>query len=124
MAHGRTAAEHYTQAQRNEAFYHQIGGSHSANPEWAMTALFYVVVHEVEAALRAVNAPRSSDHHSRKAALRTLSPPLAAQYETLYGLSVAARYECVRHSQTALALAEARLPMIRAAIAKLAPPPY
>jgi hypothetical protein len=124
MARGRTAAEHYTQAQRNEAFYRQIGGSQSPTPEWAVTALFYTVVHEIEAALRAAGHAPSRDHRDRKAKIRKLSRALAKEYESIERLSRQARYDCIRHSQMHIALAEARLPFIRAKIAEIAPPPY
>lgn len=123
MAKGRTAAEHYTQAQSNEAFYRQIGGSGSNTPDWAVTALFYTVVHEVEAMFRMLNLPGSADHHERKGRLRRISTQLAKDYETIERMSRHARYECVKHNQMHIALAEARLPFIRQEIQNKVGPP-
>jgi hypothetical protein len=124
MAAGRTPAEHYAQAQRNEAFYRRIGSSHSAQPEWAVTALFYVAVHELEAALLALNEASPKNHAQRKAAMRQHFLPAAKDFEQLHQMSMAARYECKRHSQSDIAFAEARLTPIRQEIAKKAGPPY
>jgi hypothetical protein len=119
-----TAADHYAQGQRNEAFYHQIGGSGSSHPEWAMTALFYTAVHEIEAALLKLNAPPSKDHTDRKAGVRVRLSAAAPEYEQLFRLSMDARYGCVHHGAPVLQKAEQRLAAIRAVIASVAPPPY
>ena len=44
-------------------------GSHSQWPDWAMTALFYAAMHEVQAALVSTGL-RPREHKTRKAALR------------------------------------------------------
>lgn len=118
-----SAAEHQSWAQRNEAFYNHLGGSHSEWPDWAMTALFYTVVHEIQAALVA-SGSRPGDHTDRKAILREKWPSLGMAYETLYTRSKQARYLCHRHSQKDLALAESALAQVRSEITKLNLPPY
>jgi hypothetical protein len=124
MAAGRTPAEHYTQAQRNEAFYNRIGGSNSSDPEWAVATLFYIAVHELEAALLALGEPSPKRHQDRLAAMRANFRPAASHFETLHKMSVDARYHCKRHAQSDIAFAEARLGFIRQEIAKKAGPPY
>ena len=118
-----SAAEHQSWAQQNEAFYRHIGGSRSQWPDWAMTALFYTAVHEIQAALVADGA-RPGDHKERQRVLREKWPTLATVYETLFTRSKQARYGCQRHSQADLALAEAALQQVRREIAKLGLQPY
>lgn len=124
MAAGRTAAEHYAQAQRNEAFYTAIGGCASSHPEWAVPTLFYTAVHELEAALLALLQPSPKNHQARKTAMRRHFSRGAAAFEQLYAMSVAARYECEQHSQADIAHAENLLDLVRQAIADRAGPPY
>jgi hypothetical protein len=113
-----TAAEHYTQAERNWAFYQAIGGSQCSTPEWSMTVLFYTALHELEAALLHLNEPASKNHDGRRAAVRRRFPAVAAAYETLEGMSSKARYRCKRHTQAELAFAEVRLAFIRQAMSR------
>lgn len=123
MARRRTAAEHYTQAERNEAFYRHLGGSATPWPDWAVTALFYAALHRVQAALRS-QGNDARDHHQRKAKVRAMSATLAQAYEGLQDLSEQARYDGVQHNQMRLGLAEAQLQIVRDEIANIAPPPY
>jgi uncharacterized protein (UPF0332 family) len=113
-----SAAEHQSWAQQNEAFYQHIGGSHSQWPDWAMSALFYAAVHEIQAALVA-SSSRPRDHKERMVILREKWPTLGTLYETLFTRSRQARYECHRHSQADLALAEVALTQVKSEIAKL-----
>src|SRR4051794_26275740 len=107
MAKRLTAVEHYTQAQQNEGFYRHLGGAGSDFPDWAATALFYTALHEVSAALRAMNEPAVSDHAQRREQIRRcLSPDLNTHYDSLEGLSRSARYDAFRPSQARLAAAE------------------
>lgn len=125
MAKGRTPAEHYDQAQRNEELYNELGGSRSKRPEWAVTVLFYVAVHEVEAMFRKRRWLGSADHYERRQRIQGLSSDLATAYDSLEDMSRQARYECVRHSEARIALAEISLSIVRREIAKLgAGPPY
>jgi hypothetical protein len=124
MAAQRTAADHHAQAQRNQAFYEQIGGSNSSTPEWAVTVLFYIAVHELEAALLACGEPRSKDHTTRRTGVRQRVTGASPGFEQLYQMSNEARYECVLHPQHRIALAEMQLALIRQEIAKVAPPPH
>ncbi|HEV3323066.1 MAG TPA: hypothetical protein VG147_12870 [Solirubrobacteraceae bacterium] len=60
-----SATEHQSWAQQNKQFYEFIGGSHSQWPDWAMTALFYAAMHEIQAALVAMSL-RPKKHETRK----------------------------------------------------------
>jgi len=124
MAAGHSAAEHYTQAERNDAFYRQIGGSNSSEPEWAVAALFYTAVHELEAALLALGERSPKGHPERRTAMRRNFPAVAKNFEQLHSMGVDARYHCKRHSQAEVAFAEMGLTLIRQEIAKKAGPPY
>lgn len=115
-----TAQDHRSWAKQNQDFYEHIGGSQSSWAGWPMTALFYVVVHEVLAFLADRNVhPRS--HKETKATLRG-NPQwttLATMYEQLFGYSRDARYRCRRHTPEEIKLAEALVEMVRAEIATL-----
>jgi hypothetical protein len=89
-----------------------------------MTVLFYIAVHEVEAALLASGENPSKNRQQRRSAARRKLRAAAPAFEQLEGLSRDARYECVRHTQADLGLAEARLAFIRQEVSKVAPPPY
>jgi hypothetical protein len=123
MAGGPTAAEHLAWAQENERFYQRIGGANAQFPQWAMAALFYTALHEIQAALVATNN-RRRNHKDRQDVLRAMWPKIAALYDGLYTRSKAARYECVRHSSVQLIEAEMLLREVRAEIAALNLPPY
>lgn len=121
-----SASEHQNWGRQNKQFYDSIGGSHSQWPDWAMTALFYAAMHEVQAALVSTGL-RPREHKTRKAALREKTGgwlAIAQLYESLFSQSCAARYECHRHSQLHLALAEHQLGEVQNEIAKLSLPPY
>lgn len=118
-----SAAEHHTWAQQNEAFYTHLGGSQSQYPDWAMTVIFYVALHEIEAALVAKGS-RVYSHEQRKAKLASKWPVIRQWHDFLYTRSRDARYRCQSFSANDLALAETALASIRAEIAKLNLAPY
>ncbi len=88
-----------------------------------MTALFYVALHEIEAALVATNC-RVHSHEQRKAKLASKWPVIRRWHDLLYTRSRDARYRCQLFSANDLVLAEAAVAGIRAEIAKLKLPPY
>ena len=87
-----------------------------------MTVLFYAAVHYVQAGLLHLSEPAPRNHDDRRTAVRKRFQAIAPGYEHLENLSRRARYDCVKHPQSALALAELQLTMIRDEIEKAAPP--
>ncbi len=84
-------------------------------PDWAVTVVFYAVVHETQGWLLAQHVnPR--DHRARKAELRARNSTLAGVYDTLYSWSRAARYDCWIPTQKHLVLAEKLLAQVRATV--------
>jgi uncharacterized protein (UPF0332 family) len=83
-----------------------------------MSALFYVAVHEIQAALVS-SGSRPRGHKERVVALREKWPSLGTLYEALFSRSRQARYECRHHSQAEVVLAEAALQQVKSEIAKL-----
>jgi uncharacterized protein (UPF0332 family) len=119
-----TATEHHTWANYNVGFYAHIGSSHSQWQPWAMTALFYAVVHDVQSLLSQYGKSPST-HRTRLDVLRQ-NPQwtgLAAHYDTLSQRSTEARYLCVTHSQAELALAEMAVRLAQQEVARLRPSP-
>ena len=118
-----TAAEHHAWALQNETFYNELGGCQSQQPDWAMTVLYYVALHEIEAALVS-DGCRVHSHEERKAKMQQKWPILRRWHDHLYQHSRDARYRCRRPSQKDLTLAEAALRGVRDEIAKITPRPY
>lgn len=61
--------DHRNQARANEQFYQSLGGQNAQFTQWAMAALFYTALHEVQAFLIA-HGQRPADHRERRAVLR------------------------------------------------------
>lgn len=123
-----SASDHDQQAADNEAFYRQeLGGAKAARSEWAMTALFYCAVHEVQAFLvrkrqylHSVGVARlPRRHQDRLTVLHDHFPTLEPLYRSLKDWSEDARYECATFTEPQLRLAEATLNNLRAEIAQL-----
>lgn len=116
--------EHHTWAEYNARFYTHLGGTQSSWQPWAMTALFYVAVHEVQSLLAQHNLSART-HSARLAALRQRGhwATLVNHYENLQQKSTNARYDCIVHSQAEIALAEWVLNQVRAEVQRLRPQP-
>ena len=119
-----TALEHHDWADFNARFYAHLGGDESSWQPWAMTALFYIAVHEIQSFLVQHNLARKT-HSERLNALRKDSQwaTLAQHYDALQQRSRDARYECRVHSQADLAIAELALRQVRGEVARLRPSP-
>ena len=101
-----TAEEHRQQAAANKEFYDELIAAGDDHWDWALTVLFYAVVHEIGALLadnratvighRCAYPP--AGHRERKAILRAHRPwnALAKHYEYFEGWSRKTRYECLR----------------------------
>ena len=95
-----SVSEHLNKAERNEVLYRDLCRLESTEPEyteWELVALFYSLVHHVEA-YRVVRERQNSDNHSDRnrfiwesADLREIWPA----YSYIYRLSMTARYEVV-----------------------------
>ena len=121
-----SAEEHRAQAAENEAFYAEL---RDTRPDWALTVLFYVIVHEIQAFLAdrrgtiiGYGLPWPiTNHHERKAALRRHPPwaRLASYYGSFEGWSRKTRYECFKPDPQRLTEMEGLLARIRAEIQQL-----
>jgi hypothetical protein len=121
-------ADHEQQASRNRDFYEELGAEKTARPEWAMTALFYTAVHDVQVVIirkgwkfQTKNGswrfPR--DHHERLAIIKRECPQIAADYRALQQWSEAARYECRPFGRADLQLAKRTLDGIAVELARI-----
>jgi len=109
-----SASEHFSQAQRNEGLFEEIGVSFS---DWAMTALFYAAMHHVQAAfVQKGVSPIPTEHGSRKRAIKEHFQRVAGRYEDLEQWSRDARYECSTFSRGELEAAMNDLRAIRQAL--------
>ena len=117
-----SALEHHTWGEQNERFSVELMSSQPTLWQpWAITALFYAAVHEVQSLLVEHGAqPRS--HDDRRRELLNRWPNLAVLYDSVYNRSKDARYNCVIHQQPQLALAQMALNMVRAEVANSRPP--
>ena len=98
-----SVSEHLGKAERNESLYRDLCRLESTEPEyteWELVALFYSLVHHIEA-YRVVRERQNSDNHSDRnrfiwesADLRGVWPA----YSYIYRLSMTARYEIVSFS--------------------------
>lgn len=114
-----TPEEHRAWAKQNEAVF---GAFRKKWPDWAITALFYVAVHEVQALL-IEHGHRPTTHRDRNAIVRTkwkktVWPP----YESLQSDSEDARYERWMPDEAALTRALLTLAKFRAEVDALPPP--
>ena len=105
-------------------FYEHLGRSQSSWQPWAMTALFYTVVHDVQSLL-VQNSLHPATHIDRANLLRN-NPRwsgLAACYDILSQRSREARYLCKTHTQAELALAEMAARQAQHEVSQLRPAP-
>ena len=99
----RTQDEHLKQASDNETFAEQL--LQSAEPisvAWAVTVLFYTVVHYGRAFLAASGTPDFSTHRGFESLFRQSwqgSPQVISHYLRLKDHSASARYECVSYNE-------------------------
>ncbi len=91
---------HLAQAERNERFYNSLDIRTTEFLDWAITALFYSVLHYVDAYLAASMQP--ADSHPRNHVQRGLwigrvseLNPIWAEYLELKNYSEDARYELI-----------------------------
>jgi hypothetical protein len=116
-----SASDHEEQASQNEAFFKDLGGKDAARSDWAMTALFYTALHEIQAlAIRKGWRVRHraglrfpEDHNERLQVIATHLAPIEAEYRSLKDWSEHARYRCGTFTSAQLALAEGTLKTIR-----------
>jgi hypothetical protein len=123
-----SAAAHEQQASRNRDFYKEIGGRNTPWPEWALAALFYAAVHEVQALivrknwrLQRKDGPSRfpSDHNERLRVIKRECPQIETDYRSLKQWSEDARYECRPFSPGNVQLAKAVLDRITVELAKI-----
>lgn len=118
-----SAQAHEQHAASNWDFYQSLGGTRAERGDWAMTALFYCAVHQVQAiAVRKNWKIQTEDgtwqlpenHKQRGQAIRRYAKHLWATYSFLQDNSQLARYECEPFNQAQLALAERELKSLQA----------
>jgi hypothetical protein len=123
-----TAEDHRSWAAHNKRFFDSLGGTRAQWPQWAMPALYYAALHEVQA-LFVESGIRPANHTHRSEILRHpenrghLGKLLWRRYKELEQLSRQARYECVQHDSNQLARAERFLADVRSEIAARGPGP-
>ncbi len=97
-----TVPEHLAQCEHNQAFLDQLSCADQF-PDWVVTVCFYKAVHLIDAFLVANFGVPSPDQHSER--FRRLGEAQRAgvlpasvyeHYHSLYDLSIAARYQCVK----------------------------
>lgn len=114
--------DHRNQARTNERFYQALGDRNAQYPQWAMVALFYTALHEVQAFLIA-HGQRPDSHRERKAVLRRnrfqLGNDIGRHYRQLRQWSEDARYRLWQPTSADLQQAEQRLAAIRGEVARL-----
>jgi uncharacterized protein (UPF0332 family) len=117
-----TPQEHLTQASKNEAFYRQNCGGDATARQWAMVALFYCAMHEVQAFIVA-HGQRPESHSDRTAVLRAnefqLGKDLRRHYRRLIQYGHDVRYAFLEPTPQDLTDAEDRLTKIRNEISRL-----
>ena len=88
--------QHLAQAARNEEFADTISGLQTRFTQWEVAALFYSVLHYVDAFL-ATQGHHPSNHQERRRLVGQL-PSAQREYENLYDLSIKARYTTTEFS--------------------------
>jgi hypothetical protein len=118
------AKSHKDWAVRCEAFYKKLGGAKCADPEWALTVLFYVCVHEVQAflvskrkELAAIPVGLPLTHMQRSELLAKRWKKLGVLYDQFLDWSKQARYDLWIPEEEDLKAAEELLRRIRKQIA-------
>jgi hypothetical protein len=111
-----TPAEHRAWAKKNQEDFEKF---RAKSPDWAVTSLFYVGVHEVQALL-VERGDRPETHKERNVLIRrywrtSIWPP----YEALMQASQDARYHCLMPTPSDVNKAVLTLTKLRAAIATL-----
>jgi hypothetical protein len=123
-----SAKDHEEQAAKNRAFFKDLGGTGAKHSDWAITALFYAAVHDVQALIvskgwRYIDDQGKSwiprTHTERLSVIKRECKHLRADFESLKDWSEAARYECETFLQAQLKLAESVLSGLKAEIDKL-----
>ena len=82
--------QHISQAIRNEEFADAISDLQTRFTQWEITALFYAVLHYMDAFL-ATRGHHPSNHRERRRFVADFTN-LHREYENLYDLSMKARY--------------------------------
>jgi hypothetical protein len=100
-----TVQEHLQQARHNEGLAHKLGSSPLEAYDWAITVLFYAVLHFVDAYLLQHHGIEPKGHTAtrdrrtvqrisgRNDYVRQHLPQIAPAYQFLYSASRRARYE-------------------------------
>jgi len=93
---------HVDKAKNNEDFYISHSLETSKFNGWAITILFYVLLHYVDAVLKQddslhINYRDPNGHGTRSMAVAKCSKldPIALFYKTMYERSIEARYYCI-----------------------------
>ena len=92
--------EHIAKAEKNERLCDSLIGTEFN--DWALTALFYVALHYVDAYFTMVSGDTPESHRDRNIRIRreTALDGIRNQYMSLYVLSIQARYELGTISQS------------------------
>jgi hypothetical protein len=123
-----SSADHQQQASRNRDFYTDIGAENTKWPEWAVAALFYTAVHEVQAVIvrKQWKVQRKDGswkfpevHEERLRVINRECPQIEPDYRSLKQWSEGARYECRSFSKGNLQMAKGVLDRIVAELAKI-----
>jgi hypothetical protein len=114
-----TAERHREWAASNEALYHAL--DRSKWPDWAVTIIFYAVLHEVSAFLKDEIDYVPGSHKEMKKTLTRRSEwdRLLQFYEGAQDDSNKTRYRCYMPREMEVDLAAARLHGVRAEIEEL-----
>ena len=122
------SADHEQQASRNRDFYTEIGAENTQWPEWALTALFYTAVHQVQAVIvrkgwkvrRKDGSLKFPDvHEERLRVINRECRQIETDFRLLKQWSEGARYECRAFAPHNVKLAERTLDQITAELAKI-----
>jgi hypothetical protein len=124
-----SASDHEEQAASNRRFYAEdLGGSAAKRSDWAMTALFYAAVHDVQGLIVRKGwlytddkgySRRPRAHAERLTVVGRECKHLRPEFEALKDWSEAGRYECDTFLEAQLKLAESVLSRLKAEIDKL-----
>jgi hypothetical protein len=95
-----TSADHLAWAAQNENAFKKMRAKW---PDWAMTALFYTALHEVQALFLDTTSDRPVQHSGRNAKINAnWGASIYAPYTWLYQRSRTARYDCAMPSEAKL----------------------